>query len=128
MNSLKQEFLELFRSRKHRQVKEFCEVFEPTVDFSYLINEEYDEWLEENIGEGSSMEPDPAAELKELCDLLYVIYGYGLQRGWDLDKAFTRVHKSNMSKLDYRGNPIRNEAGKVLKGPNYKKPDLSDLV
>ena len=48
-------------------------------------------------------------------------------RSWFLDEAIDRVHKSNMSKLDEDGNPIYREDGKVLKGPNYKPPNLSDL-
>ncbi len=47
---------------------------------------------------------------------------------WDLDEALNRVHESNMSKLDEDGKPIYREDGKVLKGPNYKPPDLSDLI
>ena len=48
--------------------------------------------------------------------------------GWNLDEAMYRVHQSNMSKLDEKGNPIYRDDGKVLKGPNYQPPDLSDLV
>jgi predicted HAD superfamily Cof-like phosphohydrolase len=66
--------------------------------------------------------------LKELCDVLYVTYGYAITFGWDLDEAFRRVHASNMSKLDDDGNPIVRSDGKVMKGPNYQEPDLGDLV
>ena len=66
--------------------------------------------------------------LKELADLVYVCYQYAENMGWFLDEALDRVHKSNMSKLDKDGKPIYREDGKVLKGPNYKPPDLSDLV
>ena len=66
--------------------------------------------------------------LKEMADLLYVIYGYAATYNLDIDTAFNRVHKSNMSKLDADGKPILREDGKILKGPNYKEPDLSDLV
>jgi len=66
--------------------------------------------------------------MKEACDLVYVILGTFVEFGWDLEEAFRRVHLSNMSKLDEDGKPIYREDGKVLKGPNYKKPDLSDLV
>ena len=65
--------------------------------------------------------------LKELADLVYVCYQYAENMGWFLDEALDRVHKSNMSKLDEDGNPIYREDGKVLKGPNYKPPNLSDL-
>ena len=66
--------------------------------------------------------------LKELADLVYVCYQYAENMGWSLDEALDRVHKSNMSKLDEDGKPIYREDGKVLKGPNYKPPDLSDLT
>lgn len=69
-----------------------------------------------------------AALLKELCDLQYVLSGFAVTFGLPLDEAFERVHESNMSKLGPDGKPIYREDGKVLKGPNYKKPDLSDLV
>lgn len=66
--------------------------------------------------------------MKEACDLVYVVLGTFVEFGWDFDEAFRRVHESNMSKLDENGKPLYREDGKVLKGPNYKKPDLSDLV
>lgn len=69
-----------------------------------------------------------AALLKELCDLQYVLSGFVVTFGLPFDEAFNRVHESNMSKLGPEGKPIYREDGKVLKGPNYKKPDLSDLV
>lgn len=69
-----------------------------------------------------------AALLKELCDLQYVLSGFAVTFGLPLGEAFKRVHESNMSKLGPDGKPIYREDGKVLKGPNYKKPDLSDLV
>jgi len=63
-----------------------------------------------------------------LTDILYVTYGAGHAFGIDLDKCFEEVQNSNMSKLDESGNPIYNEFGKVMKGPNYYKPDLSKFV
>ena len=63
-----------------------------------------------------------------LTDLLYVTYGAGHAFGIDLDKCFDEVQNSNMSKLDENGKPIYNESGKVMKGPNYFKPDLSKFV
>ena len=66
--------------------------------------------------------------LKELADLVYVCYQYAANMDWDLDEALHRVHESNMSKLDENGNPIYREDGKVLKGPNYKPPNLAALV
>ena len=63
-----------------------------------------------------------------LTDILYVTYGAGIAFGIDLDKCFDEVQNSNMSKLGEDGRPIYNEAGKVMKGPNYFKPDLSKYV
>lgn len=89
-----------------------------------LIKEEYEEVLEAH----SMIVGDAELILKELADLVYVTYGYAAAKGWDLDEAVRRVHKSNMSKLGDDGKPIYREDGKVVKGPNYKKPDLKDLV
>ena len=63
-----------------------------------------------------------------LTDILYVTYGAGHAFGIDLNKCFEEVQNSNMSKLDENGKPIYNEYGKVMKGPNYFKPDLSKFV
>ena len=63
-----------------------------------------------------------------LTDILYVTYGAGHAFGINLDKCFEEVQNSNMSKLDDNGKPIYNESGKVMKGPNYFKPDLSKFV
>jgi len=65
---------------------------------------------------------------KELADVVVVTYGTADVLGIDLDKAFDLVHESNMSKLGEDGKPIRREDGKVLKGPNYKAPDMSEAV
>ena len=62
-----------------------------------------------------------------LTDLLYVVYGAGHSFGIDLDKCFEEVQRSNMSKLDKDGKPIYNENGKVMKGPNYSKPNLKQF-
>ena len=63
-----------------------------------------------------------------LTDILYVTYGAGHAFGINLDKCFNEVQNSNMSKLDEDGKPIYNQYGKVMKGPNYFKPDLSRFV
>ena len=92
-----------------------------------LIVEEFKEFLE---SEGSLFREHPNAQeeaLKELADLVYVCYQYAENMGWFLDEALDRVHKSNMSKLGEDGKPIYREDGKVLKGPNYKLPTLTDL-
>lgn len=87
-----------------------------------LIDEEYNEFLDAaHIGR-------PEEALKELADLVYVCFQFAENLEWDLDEAMRRVHQSNMSKLDSDGNPIYRADGKVLKGPNYQPPVLSDLV
>ncbi len=92
-----------------------------------LIVEEFKEFLEaEGMLFRESNELHEHA-LKELADLVYVCYQYAENMGWFLDEALDRVHKSNMSKLDEKGNPIYRDDGKVLKGPNYQPPDLTDL-
>ena len=63
-----------------------------------------------------------------LTDILYVTYGAGCAYGIDLDKCFKEVQKANMSKLGKDGKPIYNEKGKVMKGPNYSKPNLKQFV
>ncbi len=63
-----------------------------------------------------------------LTDILYVTYGAGHAFGIDLDKCFVEVQDSNMSKLGKDGKPIFNDKGKVMKGPNYFKPDLKKFV
>ena len=63
-----------------------------------------------------------------LTDILYVTYGAGHAFGVDLDKCFDEVQNSNMSKLGSDGKPIYNENGKVMKGPNYFKPDLNKFL
>ena len=63
-----------------------------------------------------------------LTDILYVTYGAGHSWGIDLDKCFSEVQRSNMSKLGIDGKPIYNEQGKVMKGPNYSKPNLSQFL
>ena len=67
-------------------------------------------------------------ELKELADLVYVCFQYAENMEWDLEEALHRIHRSNMSKLGLDGKPIRRADGKVLKGPNYQPPELTDLV
>ena len=87
-----------------------------------LIKEELDE-LQEAMKNNDLLEVADA-----LTDILYVTYGAGHAFGIDLDKCFEQVQNSNMSKLGGNGEPIYNESGKVMKGPNYFKPDLSKFV
>ena len=87
-----------------------------------LIKEELEE-LKEAMDNNDLLEVADA-----LTDILYVTYGAGHAFGVDLDKCFNEVQNSNMSKLGENGKPIYNEAGKVMKGPNYFRPDLSKFV
>ena len=93
-----------------------------------LVIEEFKEFLE---AEDLLFRDNPTIKaecLKELADLVYVCYQYAENMGWFLDEALDRVHKSNMSKLGEDGRPVYREDGKVLKGPNYKPPTLTDLI
>ena len=86
--------------------------------------------IKEELGElQEAMKNNDLLEVADaLTDILYVTYGAGHAFGIDLDKCFEEVQNSNMSKLDENGKPIFNESGKVMKGPNYFKPDLSKFV
>ena len=87
-----------------------------------LINEELEE-LKKSINDNDILEVADA-----LTDILYVAYGAGHAFGINLDKCFNEVQESNMSKLGSDGKPIYNESGKVMKGPNYFKPDLRKFL
>jgi len=87
-----------------------------------LIKEELDE-LSQAMKNKDLLEVADA-----LTDILYVTYGAGHAFGINLDKCFDEVQNSNMSKLNEDGKPIYNESGKVMKGPNYFKPNLSKFV
>ena len=87
-----------------------------------LIKEELEELTE-------AMKNNDLLEVADaLTDILYVTYGAGHAFGINLDKCFEEVQNSNMSKLDVNGKPIYNEFGKVMKGPNYFKPNLSKFI
>jgi len=87
-----------------------------------LIKEELEELKE-------AMKKKDIKEVADaLTDILYVTYGAGHAFGINLDKCFEEVQNSNMSKLDLDGKPIYNDKGKVMKGPNYFKPDLGKFV
>ena len=92
-----------------------------------LIVEEFKEFLEAEGMLFMHGRNHQEHALKELADLVYVCYQYAENMGWFLDEALNRVHESNLSKLGEDNKPIRREDGKILKGPNYKPPDLSDL-
>ena len=94
-----------------------------------IINLRY-ELIKEELEELNQAIQDK--DLKEiadaLTDILYVTYGAGHAFGVDLDKCFIEVQESNMSKLDLDGKPIYNDFGKVMKGPNYFKPNLKKFI
>jgi len=89
-----------------------------------LIVEEFKEFLDADNQLIKGFVVNATDTLKELADLVYVCYQYAENLG----EALNRVHQSNMSKLGEDGEPVYREDGKVLKGPNYQPPNLSDLV
>ena len=114
----------LFMSKFGQEVKKKSELSSEKINSLRLslIQEELDE-LTKAINENDILEVADA-----LTDILYVTYGAGHAFGVDLDKCFDEVQRSNMSKLGEDGKPIYNESGKVMKGPNYFKPDLSKFI
>lgn len=129
------------------KVKEFHKAFGHPVDLNLkyadpkqfwfrwrLIQEEMKELgLEFTKADGELFETSMVLSnrdkiLKETADLLYVIFGFCVTYNLPIGEAFNRVHRSNMSKLGADGKPVHREDGKILKGPNYKEPDLKDLV
>ena len=102
---------------------------QPSFSSEKINNLRYDLIKEELAELKDAMEKKDLLEVADaLTDILYVTYGAGHAFGIDLDKCFEEVQNSNMSKLDENGKPIYNESGKVMKGPNYFKPDLSKFV
>ena len=102
---------------------------QPAFSSEKINNLRYDLIKEELAELKEAMEKKDLLEVADaLTDILYVTYGAGHAFGIDLDKCFEEVQNSNMSKLDENGKPIYNESGKVMKGPNYFKPDLSKFV
>ena len=97
---------------------------------SEKINKLRYDLIKEELGElKDALEKKDIIEVADaLTDILYVTYGAGHAFGINLDKCFTEVQSSNMSKLDSNGNPIYNESGKVMKGENFFKPNLSKII
>ena len=107
-------------------VKEFSKKTEQVPQpylYAGLIAEEADEWR-------SEYQRDTGVEqLKELADLVYVIYGFANAKGWDLDEAVRRVHVNNLGRcIQPDGSVQRRADGKIMKNPDYPKVDLTDLV
>ncbi len=118
-----------------KQVKIFMETFsqevknKPSFSTDKINKLRYDLIKEELEELREAMENKDLLEVADaLTDILYVTYGAGHAFGINLDKCFEEVQNSNMSKLDENGKPIYNEAGKVMKGPKYFKPNLSKFL
>ena len=114
----------LFMKTFGQEVKTYAELGNDKINSLRisLINEELEE-LKAAISNNDIVEVADA-----LTEILYVTYGAGHSFGIDLDKCFNEVQESNMSKLGDDGKPIYNDTGKVMKGPNYFKPDLTKFV
>jgi predicted HAD superfamily Cof-like phosphohydrolase len=117
------------------QVKIFMETFgqevkkKPSFSTDKINKLRYDLIKEELEELKEAMENKDLLEVADaLTDILYVTYGAGHAFGIDLDKCFEEVQNSNMSKLDENGKPIYNEAGKVMKGSKYFKPNLNKFL
>jgi predicted HAD superfamily Cof-like phosphohydrolase len=118
-----------------KKVKTFMETFgqevktKPSLSTNKINSLRYDLIKEELEELKEAMENKDLLEVADaLTDILYVTYGTGHAFGIDLDKCFEEVQNSNMSKLGEDGKPIYNESGKVMKGPQYFKPDLTKFV
>jgi predicted HAD superfamily Cof-like phosphohydrolase len=95
--------------------------------YEKLINEEFEELQDEMYDDFDGASPE--GELKEMADLIYVLYGYARVKGYNLDKAVERVHENNMGRM-YQpdGTILRRDDGKVMKNKDFPKVDLTDLV
>ena len=93
--------------------------------YAALIEEEFKEWFHEFIVYGTS----DTNQLKELADLLYVIYGYANAKGWNVEEALRRVHENNLQRIYQDDGTIkRREDGKIVRNPNAPKVLLDDLL
>jgi predicted HAD superfamily Cof-like phosphohydrolase len=89
-----------------------------------LMKEENDEYME------AASKNNPVEIADALGDMLYILLGTAIEHGMQdyLADVFKEIHRSNMSKMDENGKPIRREDGKILKGPNYHKPNLNEIL
>ena len=117
------------------KVKQFMQTFGQEVKTTASFSDEKTNQLRLDLITEELKELKNAMESKDLLevadaltDILYVTYGAGHAFGINLDKCFDEVQNSNMSKLGKNGKPIYNESGKVMKGPDYFKPDLSRFL
>ena len=117
------------------KVKKFMQTFgqevntSPSFPTEKIVKLRY-ELIKEELSELNEAIKDKNLEeiADALTDILYVTYGAGHAFGINLDKCFQEVQNSNMSKLGEDGKPVYNDRGKVMKGPNYFKPDLSKFI
>lgn len=114
------------------KVREFAQVTgqKPDLEMSAtLVREEFFEWSDELYLYNHQNLSNHKAELKELSDLVYVIYGYANARGWNLDEAIKRVHENNIGRCVQPDGTIKRRAdGKILKNPDFPAVVLDDLV
>jgi len=116
-------------TRDHMTVSEMVQEFAKVTDqtptpslYVKLIGEELNEWTKEGMTRSEN-------DLKELADLVYVIYGYANAMGYDLETAVRRVHESNITRVIHDDGKVHFRGdGKAIKNPNAKKVDLNDLV
>ena len=116
-------------------VKEFHQAFDlPILEAPHIPNQKREdlrvELIEEEFQEllTALRQEDIVGVADALTDLNYVIYGMALEFGIDLDKCFQEVHASNMSKLGKDGKPLYRRDGKVLKGPDFRSPNLRKVL
>lgn len=120
---------------QYHKVKQFHEIYDCNIGVQAafpndaerdlrkkLLQEEFEEYLKAEA-DNNLVEVADA-----LGDMLYIIYGTAVSYGIPINEIFDEIHNSNLSKLDENGLPIRREDGKILKGPNYFKPDISSII
>lgn len=124
------------RSRIAEQLAEFHRVYElpisrtPTVQIPAGQDTLRQSLIEEEVDElrAAVTDRDLVGIADALADIVYVAYGTACVYGIDLDAVLTEVHSSNMTKLDAAGRPIRRADGKILKGPNFREPDIPRVL
>lgn len=109
-----------------KMVRSFAKIMQQIPNpalYASLIQEEFEEWKAEFLHNTKE------TQLKEMADIVYVLYGYANAKGWDLTEAVLRVHENNIGRCIQPDGSIKRRAdGKVMKNPDYPKVDLGDLV
>ena len=117
------EFNEAFKIKYSKNQK--ADLDESTIDLRYrLMQEENDEYLE------AARKKDLVEIADALGDKLYILCGTILAHGLQdkIVEVFDEIQRSNMSKLSADGTPVIREDGKILKGPNYFKPNIKSIL